>query len=132
MTDLVFNNEMRKIKASFPNGMNDDKIKIIYEKTQGLADQSFIAICNRILCTYKHAPTIADFIEMIGNAPRLVKPVQGTCGKCQDGIMSMRHKLTHIDYAFKCNCETGFNRSENWPKWIDSDFAHYEFIREEK
>lgn len=99
--------------------MNDEKIKLIYDQVKNVTGRHFETICFKIIRSFKHAPNVSDFIELIGSTPKLVRIISG-CGICENGIVSTKCKERGLDYVWKCSCEAGQSRQETYPIWDKS------------
>lgn len=118
MNDYTFNSQMRRIKACFSAAYNnDEKIAIIWEKVKHLSDDRFITICDNFISRNKQAPAVSEFIDMASSNEFSTnyKEIRGSCGKCVDGVVFLE-KASGSPYVFKCNCNVGFQRLENWPR----------------
>lgn len=65
MTEIEFQRSMSRIKACYPQSFNEEKIRIIYEKVCHISGEEFHKICEKLIVSLKHAPTVFDFIELI-------------------------------------------------------------------
>lgn len=65
MQDYEFNTDMRKVKACFPSALNDEKIRIIYDKVRHVDGNTFSRLVDKLIMNAKHAPTVADFVELV-------------------------------------------------------------------
>ncbi len=50
--------------------------------------------------------------------PTKIEIVKGSCGSCEDCLVSARQITTQNLYIFKCNCNVGQKRDEAYPVWI--------------
>jgi hypothetical protein len=140
MDEIDFNIEMRKLKECFPTGFTEGKMAVIFEKTRHLAASDFSRLVEKLIISCKHPPSVAEILEH-ANAYRNfrvfsqpdVRSARRSCGTCEDGIVfAERTDMNSAPYVFKCNCDAGQRREEQYPIWSAAFAARFRDLKKMK
>lgn len=94
------------------------RAELLFDGVKTLSADDFDSVVNRVLRTFKFAPTIDEVIS-------LCRPFQGAkelieCTSCNSsGQMVVYERSTGVTYCFACTCDNG-RQYAAFPKWRDA------------
>lgn len=116
MSPEVFNKEIQKLKDIWPNHYPESKMAVIWDIAKDMTDDWMKNTVRRLIMSCKMAPNPSDFADLAKSENTTAEPPVGSCGVCQDGMVTAWGR-SNTQFVFKCSCEVGARRQENWPVW---------------
>ena len=120
-----FFNEIKKLQEQFPRAVySPRKLDLIYLAINYLDEKQLAAIVDFFIANSKFAPNVDEFKEK-ARSFNSQKEGLSSCEICTQGVLSVYHKKTGINYAFACSCLSGrgYPSYQRWDKQPQSQFT---------